>query len=333
MERILIRVLLTLLSLGLLAGCGNADDSAWVDYHQELEDALNAPPIERRAPDNIGAFVPRRERLIDIPEVRESMLNIYALRVCDITSLVAARNNQLGRVAPPSQHWLYERELWQRLSLCVNGDTSKSLSENDRARLETLTELKTAQLPAVGWNALFDSDEWEKSFSRASDPWSARSLPDIQKDLGALDYLQQMVEQTYSLEWRASSSQLENHLKTLQARPTTAEAMRTLLLAARRLGEANGLLAENLESGRCLPHWEHGWLDELERNAYRWLVAINALIEAHQVDPPPAVTDYQRQWLSLESAEAPWQRFKTAQLEHLALRTLYSPCAFAPGDD
>ncbi|MFP3457824.1 DUF3080 family protein, partial [Psychrobacter sp. SIMBA_152] len=50
----------------------------------------------------------RQQRLIEVPETRDGMLKIYALRECQITSLIAARNNQLGRVAPPSQQWLYE---------------------------------------------------------------------------------------------------------------------------------------------------------------------------------------------------------------------------------
>ncbi|MCP1313552.1 DUF3080 family protein, partial [Halomonas sp. 707D7] len=85
-----------LATLGLLGGCGDGADDAWIDYHETLARALDAAPIEHHAPENIGAFVERRERLIAIPEMRESMLNVYALRECNITSLVAARNNQLG---------------------------------------------------------------------------------------------------------------------------------------------------------------------------------------------------------------------------------------------
>ncbi len=146
---------LTIMLSTLLAGCG--DDLAeqqWQRYHQQLADDLAQSAIERTDPVNIGDFPERSERLIDVPETRDSMLNVYALRECQITSLVAARNNQLGRVAPPSQQWLYERTLWQRLSACSNSEVPEQLSDEDRARLDQLTATKTAQLPAVSWNAI-----------------------------------------------------------------------------------------------------------------------------------------------------------------------------------
>ncbi|MCB8890128.1 DUF3080 family protein [Vreelandella malpeensis] len=316
-----------LATLGLLGGCVDGADEVWIDYHETLAQALDAAPIERQAPENIGAFVDRRERLIAIPEVRESMLNVYALRECNITSLVAARNNQLGRVAPPSQHWLYERTLWQRLTRCTEGDIVGSLGAEDRARLEALTALKTEQLPAVGWNALFDSEEWEKNFSRASDPLDPRDLPDPAAALAALDYLTTMVERTYSLSWQADSATLEGHLKVLQRRPLVAEVLRSLQLGYTRLNEANRLLARHLESNQCLPAWETAALDELTALSRRVLSAVNALIAAHEVTPPSAVVAYQRRWLSLEEAAAPWERFQAARLEHTVLRAHFPRCA------
>ncbi|UYG01130.1 DUF3080 domain-containing protein [Halomonas sp. GD1P12] len=317
----------------LLSACGSNEDPAWQAYHQTLESALDAEPIAREAPSNIGAFPDRRERLLDVPDIRESMFNVYALRECDITSLVAARNNQLGRVAPPSQHWLYERELWRRLERCSQSDVVEGLGENDRARLLNLTALKTEQLPAVGFNALFDSEEWEKNFSRASQPLELTALPDMTRELEALGYLETMVLNTYDLEWQADSATLEQHLKALQARPLTAEVLRTLLLGAERLNEANRLLASHLPATQCLPAWQSDWLANMARAARRWLGQVNALIDAHEVNAPAAVAEYQRQWLSLETASAPWPRFEAALMEHLALRTAYPVCTRNQGVD
>ncbi|MCP1315869.1 DUF3080 family protein, partial [Halomonas sp. 707D7] len=233
---------------------------------------------------------------------------------------------QLGRVAPPSQHWLYERTLWQRLTRCLESDVVDTLGTEDRARLETLVTLKTEQLPAVGWNALFDSEEWEKSFSRASDPLDPRNLPDPAPALAALDYLTTMVERTYSLSWQADSATLEGHLKTLQQRPLVAEVLRSLVLAETRLTEANRLLVERLDSDQCLPAGEAVGLEELATLSRRVLGAVNALIEAHTVAPPDAVAAYQRRWLSLDDDAAPWRRFQLARLEHTALRAHYPRC-------
>ncbi|RUR29941.1 DUF3080 family protein [Vreelandella andesensis] len=313
----------------ILAGCGNnSAEQPWVDYHQQLTKGLSIATIERHSPPNIGEFPERRERLFDIPETREGMLNIYALRGCQITSLIAARNNQLGRVAPPSQHWLYERTLWQRLSACWNSDIPDTLSDDDKARLVALTELKTEQLPTVSWNAIFDSEEWEKSFSRASSPLNSLELPNIDNQLLAVDYLEQMVKHQFSQEWQQDSSALENHLKTLQERPLTAEVLRTLLLAHQRLIEANEALETTRSAtNECLQDNFPAWLAPVEQISHQWLMSINRLINVHELTPPEAVTNYQNTWLSLSNPQAPWQQLQRAKEEHQALRDQFTGCS------
>ncbi|PRY61674.1 Protein of unknown function (DUF3080) [Vreelandella songnenensis] len=319
--------LLTLMG-ALMAGCqGNDAGEPWVAYHQQLADDLSSPPVERSAVDNIGAFPEQRERLIPVEEIREGMLNIYALRECQITSLIAARNNQLGRVAPPSQHWLYERELWQRLDACLQSDVPDGLSPENRARLEQLAQLKTEQLPAVSWNALFDSEEWVKSFSRASSALDIRTPLPIDNPLAAIDYLQQMISTQFSHTWQQDSSELENHLKSLHQRPLTAEILRTLLLAAQRLNEASTYLThQDPQAATCLSAWESAPLDQFEQDARTWLTAINQLITSQPIEPPDAARRYQARWLSLENDQAPWAQYQQARALHEATRDAHPQC-------
>jgi hypothetical protein len=312
----------------LLSGCGNNPaEQQWQTYHQQLANDLSQADIERADPVNIGDFPERPDRLINIPETRDSMLNVYALRECQITSLVAARNNQLGRVAPPSQQWLYERTLWQRLTSCWNSDVPEQLSDDDRIRLQQLTATKTAQLPTVSWNAIFDSSEWVKSFSRASQPLTNVDETAIAGQLEAVDYLQQMTDHQFDLDWQQDSSTLENHLKSLQERPLTAEVLRALLLATQRLKEGNALLAQqNEDSTHCLSHSESPPLERLTNTAKQWLMAINRLIDAQQVNKPAAIQRYQTRWLSLQSIHAPWSQFQQARIEHETLRARFPAC-------
>lgn len=323
---------LTIALSALLAGCGNnSAEQQWQAYHQQLADELAQNDIERTEPVNIGDFPERSERLIAIPETRDSLLNVYALRECQIASLVAARNNQLGRVAPPSQQWLYERTLWQRLSACLNSDVPDQLGDEDRARLEQLTAIKTAQLPAVSWNAIFDSSEWVKSFSRASQPLTDVDDAAIAGQLDAIHYLQQMTDHQFDLDWQQDSSTLENHLKNLQERPLTGEVLRALLLATQRLTEANAVLAQqNLaqknNTKRCLSQRKSSSLERITSTAKQWLTAVNRLINAQQVDKPAAVQRYQTRWLSLTNAEAPWKQFQQVRQAHEALRAHFPRC-------
>ena len=319
---------LTLALSALLAGCGDSPaEQQWQAYHQQLAADLARADIDRTAPANIGAFPDRKDRLIDIPETRDSILNVYALRECQITSLIAARNNQLGRVAPPSQQWLYERTLWQRLSICSNSDVADQLSLEDQERLQQLTAIKTSQLSAVSWNAIFDSSEWIKSFSRSSQPLANVDKTVITGHLKAIDYLQQMTDHQFDLDWQQSSSALENHLKTLQERPLTAEILRALLLATQRLTEANMLLTQQSdEPVHCLTLWNPLPLEDLANTAHEWLTAINRLIDAQQIDKPEAIQRYQVRWLSLQDLSAPWQQFQQVSSEHIALRARFSAC-------
>lgn len=309
----------------LLSGCGDSSaERYWQDYHRTLADALALDAIPRRAPGNIGAFPKRRERLFDIPEVREGLLGIYALRECRITALVAAHNNQLGRVAPPSQQWLYERALWQRLSGCWNTSVPAGLATADRQRLHRLTLTKTQQLPYASWNALFDSNEWEKSFARASQPVDFRRV-DIRPPLGAVNYLQRMVRHQFSRTWEQDSGTLEQQLKMLRKRPLTAQTLRTLMLATQRLREATAAL-NTATPTRCLPAWDSGYIAATRHSARRWLTAVNALFDSLPVTPPNAMRAYRKRWLSLDNQRAPWPAFQAALIEHHAARFRFPAC-------
>lgn len=326
------RSLVSLLLVLLLAGCSGEDEGeAMLEaYQRALADALGQPVPERSAPPNIGAFPDRGDRLLEIAETRESMLNVYALRECRITSLIAARNNQLGRVAPPSQQWIYELELWRRLHACWQSDVPDTLAEADRARLERLIRTKTEQLPKVSWNSLFDSEEWVRNFSRASSPLSPGDTRGIEAQFEALAWLQQATLNQFNPEWHHASATLEGHLKSLRSRPLTAEVLRALLLARQRLDEATGLLAATLESEKSCqaltaPPGElrqrmsgmaaFGWLDRLETLATRWLDAIDDLLESH-LPPPDAVATYRNRWLSLENRRSPLPALRRAISEH-----------------
>lgn len=327
--------LLLVLPLVLLAGCGgNGEGEARLTaYQQSLADALGQPAPQRAAPPNIGAFPDRDERLYEIAETREGMLNVYALRECHITSLVAARNNQLGRVAPPSQQWIYELELWRRLHACWHSDVPQALSEANRERLERLMRIKTEQLPRVSWNSLFDSEEWVRSFTRASSPLAPGETRGIEDQLEALGWLHEATLNQFNPEWSHESATLESHLKSLRSRPLTAELLRALLLAEQRLGEAMELLADSLAADdtcsklssapdelhqRLTAMQAFEWLEQLDALATRWLSVIDKLFESH-LPPPDAVNAYRERWLSLENPDAPLPALRQTYDEHRRL--------------
>lgn len=311
-----------------MAGCGEGAGEALLgDYQQRLAAALDLAPPAKARPTNIGDFPEPDARLFAIPETREALLDVFALRGCHIANLVAGRNNQLGKVAPPSQRWLYELTLWRRLSGCWNTEVPATLSDNDRARLARLTRLKTDQLPRASWNALFASSEWVGSFSRASSPLPPDALPEVDVQLPALAYLREATLHQFDRRWEADSATLEGYLKTLQERPLTAELLRALMLAERRLAEASRLLETAQQSNACpttpagLPPFSGdtrlvAWLDHLELASKRWLSAIHRLLDAQLISPRPAIVIYRHRWLSLEDPRAPWPALVAARQQH-----------------
>ena len=336
----------------LLTGCerrGGAD-ALLVDYQQRIGNGLEIEAPSPRPPENIAAFPSRSERLFDIAETRQGMLDVYALRECGIISLVAGRNNQLGKMAAPSQRWLYELKLWRKLRQCWDSAAVARLDEEDRRRLRELTLTKTEQLPLASWNALFGSSEWVASFSRASGALAPEDALPLAEFLAAADYLRHATLNQFNPAWRPESSRLEAHLYTLQTRPLTAEILRGLMLARQRLDETTEMLRSRLaERPICYKgHSNPGadrlhdifiasfignvqpYLADLSRTSRRWLEATNALLDAHSVSRP-AIQRYREGWLSMRAPDAPWQQFRHALQQHIALwQDVWRSCGLMP---
>lgn len=319
-----------------LVGCGgnDASDRLLRDYQRALAERLDLAPPEHAKPRNIGAFPELRERRVSIPETREGMLDIHALRECHITTLVAERNSTLGRVAPASQRWQYELELWQRLESCLSGEVAERLAANDLARLERLTVTKREQLPRAIWNGLFGSEEWAQNFSRVSSALAPEALAPPGEQLAALDYLHELSRAPFEADRPLPSpDRLEDHLQALNDRPYTAELLRTLLLAEQRLTEANALLDRALSTpGHCptgdftadlqqTPEARRlaAWLEALDDAAEAWLKGLKPLFASLKA-PPEDVEAYRQAWLSRQRNEAPLPRFRQAMQGHLERR-------------
>ncbi len=316
---------------GLLSACGSGGDSndMLIDYQRDLAQRLDLAPPSPVSPGNIGAFPDRRERLVTIPETREGMLNIFALRECHITTLVAERNSTLGRVAPASQLWRYELTLWQRLTDCLASEVPERLAEADRERLERLTATKTEQLPQAAWNGLFGSDEWAGNFSRVSSALPADALSPPEAQLESLGYLQVLTAIAVQDAPPPDLEAMEGHLRALKERPYTAELLRTLTLATQRMDEASrlaelalarhdGCLTSALEESESDERLAQ-WLEALNGAAHAWLAELDPLFGS-LASPPEAVGAYQKEWLSRHNPSAPLPAFEAAHNHHQELR-------------
>ncbi|MCG7602039.1 DUF3080 domain-containing protein [Halomonas sp. McH1-25] len=340
-------------ALTLLAACDRHEsaDAMLIDYQQRVSNVLDIEAPTPQSPPNIPRFPDRQERLFEIAPTRLGMLDVYALRECQIISLVAERNSQLGKVATASQHWLYELELWRRLRHCWNTPAVQRLDGEDRTQLRQLLQDKTEQLPKASWNALFDSSEWVKNFSRVSTPLSPAETASLGDDLAALAYLRHMVLNQYNPAWTPESGRLEAHLQILRQQPSTARLLRSLLLVTQRLDELSHSLETRLAerpvcyNGHPNPRAEtlhnvfinyfigevQAYLASLDRQSRAWLSAVDSLLDAYGVSRP-SVTAYRLAWLSLDTPQAPWQQFHAATQRHVELwQRIWRSCGMMPG--
>ncbi|GAB2785032.1 hypothetical protein GCM10027040_08950 [Halomonas shantousis] len=321
-----------------------------VDYQHRLANTLGVSAPTPHLPRNLAAFPSRDARLFDIPEMRQGMLDVYALRECGIVSLVAERNSQLGRMALPSRRWVYEQALWRKLRACWANGTAKQFEQDTRQRLLALLSTKTQQLPRLSWNVLFDSEEWVQNFSRASRPLSPGEPVPFTQALLAIDYLRHATRHQFDPYWELDPQELESHLYVLQSEPWSARLLRSLLLATQRLDEASNSLESRLAErpvcylGHSNPAAERlynvfmlyfigrvqPYLADLQRLSRLWLTGVDTLLDAYLVSRP-AVDRYRHAWLSQDNPAAPMPRFQNAIKRHVTLwQDIWRSCGKLP---
>ncbi|WP_106478552.1 DUF3080 family protein [Phytohalomonas tamaricis] len=345
--------ILLLSSLVLLEGCSERHpaDALLVDYQQRVSRALETSMPEPAIPPNFEALPAREARLFELEPLRTGMLDIYALRECGLVSLVAARNNQLGKVAVPSHRWVYELTLWRVLYGCKNSQVPERLSPNNRANLDRFLTLKTEQLPYISWNALFDSREWVESFTRSALPIAPEEDLPLTSSIQALDYLRYATAHQFDSDWQPEVTTIDAQFHVLDNNLLSARLLRSLLLVTQRLDELSTVMEKRLETrpicyrGHSNPqadilynvflHYYVGrvqpYLALTQRSSQQWFSAVNALLDQHTVSRPE-VAHYQQRWLSFDTPHAPWQRYQHAMSRHIALwQQIWQSCGRMPG--
>lgn len=157
------RITLCLLLLALLlAGCGGPQPPV-DNYLTRLGRSLDRdiePAAERLAP------LPRaRDLQIDLLPGSIDLLDLFALRGCELNITIGKSNSSLGKVAADSQRLLLELEFLALAPACIQ-------SLDTREDEELVTTLKAAvaskreQLPARIWNATLGGPEFRSFWKR-----------------------------------------------------------------------------------------------------------------------------------------------------------------------
>lgn len=216
-----------LLILIFLSGCGQPTaESMLKDYAQRVSNAIDHPIELDLAKLDYPSLPARRDRRLEIEELREGVIDVFRLRHCDLLPLISERNSNLGRVMPPSQRLEYELRFLPAIQQCEQRLLKQVHQDADLipllARVTEIRQHKEQQLPRVMWNAFYTSPEMEQQFSKSStaialdasghinhiqqvmDPFiqlsKAAHTPAMALDLDATESLEKHFEQLYRTE-------------------------------------------------------------------------------------------------------------------------------------
>jgi len=144
-------ILLSLLLTSLITACSRIDaETLFSDYQKRLSRVLNVSASEvQLAP--LPPLPSIRELMHPIPDSRLNLIDLVALRHCDLQLLVAERNNSLGKVMSSANLLGYELQLLAGLKPCL---IHPALSEPLKADLQQIYQQKQHLLPLVMQNFL-----------------------------------------------------------------------------------------------------------------------------------------------------------------------------------
>lgn len=242
------RTSLTLIGLCLLlAGCERSPPAVQQmdNYLERLGRVLDqehaqydtAKLSEYRLPD-------RRERVIDIEPMRISLIELLVdTRSCKpLQQRVSERNSILGKVMPWSHRLAFEGELIRAIEDCI------VVLSDDPDREELITELrqlaaeKRAQLPAVFWNALNASEEFEYYLRFAGEPLPVQEHA-LEDRLGVLA-LEELAQTGMDLPDQLPPPQLEleAHFQALHLSERSSQLIHSLSRMTHTLEQATAML-------------------------------------------------------------------------------------------
>ncbi|WP_372865993.1 DUF3080 family protein [Pseudomonas sp.] len=342
---------LALLTLLILSACQPTDDglALQADYLQRLSNVVEGEAVVVFDKVQLTRYrlPPRRERVVEIPEVRIGLLDLLIdVRRCPtLQQQISLRNSILGKQLVPSSRLGYEGDLLRAIDACL----LRLADEQDaqlRGTLSSLALEKRAQLPSVFWNALNASQEVER-YLRFAD----QALPTAPgEDNAALAALAQLATMANALPQTLPppTAELDPLFFALHASPQGGQLISSLVSLTHTLNEGSRLLEERQRQrpicpqGRATPrgrilqnifvkYYAGGmqpYLAQVYQRGQTWSSSLRQLSATAEV--PAATRNY---LLNLAGpGQSLWVDFQAATSRHVrAWQDSLKSCGLAPG--
>jgi hypothetical protein len=343
--------LLVFAALTSLCACSPGDTGLALqdDYLQRLSNALDEPRPAAFDSATLPRYrmPPRRERLIEVAEVRISLLDLLIdVRRCPaLQQQISQRNSSLGKQLTPSSRLAYEGELLRAIDTCTQHMYDKGEQALGKT-LAALADAKRQQLPAVYWNALNGSAEVERYLRFAETALPAEAA----EDNAALEALAQLAEIGSALpeRLRPPAAQLDGWFFALHASDQGGQLITSLASLTHSLEQGSQLLERRQQQRPLCPTGQatararivqnifvkyyagslQPYLAQVHRRGQNWSASLRRLSSTAQI--PAASRDYLLQ-LSAEDASL-WADFERATARHVrSWQATLKSCGLAPG--
>ncbi|NVK32244.1 MAG: DUF3080 family protein [Gammaproteobacteria bacterium] len=192
---------------------------------------------------------PRRERLAEVPEIRQGLLDLLDLRACDLMQLVSERNTSLGRVAGPSQRLIYELKILPRLQQCVVQLETDPERAELRGELLDFVQIKQSGFAALVFNATYNTDEMEQHFSFGAAPLQPNQIGYLTPLLEPFQRLLTVAELSKQESWPTPefTDDLESSFEALYRADFGARWISSMALLTQTLEQTSAAIERRLE--------------------------------------------------------------------------------------
>lgn len=330
--------LITLLACLIVTGCQPRDPAQAMleDYAYRIANVLEAEIREPAAPDLLKTLPPRRDRMLEIEDLRIGLLDYLDLKDCDMRHLVSQRNSVLGRVMPPSRQLVYEAKMLAALDRC-----HRYLEQNPPENAEfadliaEARAIKRQQLPDVVWNASFATEELERALGLGNGKLQPDGEALLQESAREIRWLADTMQSILDARGIPEIDVLEAHYQSLAFNSGPGQLFQSMLLAIQWLTDVSQLLDQADLRRLCpqeLPTRKarilqtvfakfyagqlQQWISMLHRTGGDWLLAMQALIDAQRADMPVGFTRYAQGMLGSEHPDSLRAHFVAAVRSH-----------------
>lgn len=328
-------------------------------YENYLYRLGNVTGFKAQAPEASAAayaYPRKRELVLKTEDIRIGFNFFFDLTECRLLQDISKRNTLLGRVQPASSKLLYEMKFFQKIGACAEQlSKGSAIKDEDRRafirRVLEIRRIKSNDLPKVLWNATFAGPEFRVLLSTATPPLQRNEEVAVAEIESALAYLTDLASHLHGRAPAISPRDFEQYYFTLQRDKTVGKLLKGLQLSRLSLAKASEILSKTEAANRLCPAGKKTIEADYLRNVFNkfyagevqpyvsrlytatgpLLDALQRLLQAQKITPPPAFQTYHAALLDKANPTGLWQRFKHQLDEHTqAWQAVLKQCDLMP---